>query len=399
MSLRGDRTVPAARGVHLLRCSFMQQLNILFMNSIQMWGGAEVWLIDVMHGLQDRGHKVTLVCQPDTILEKNAGAEGFDVVSIKMRSDCDPMVIWKIWRLMREQDIHVLCTNMDKELRLGGIAARLAGVKAVIPSREVDYPLKNKLRYRFAYNCLSDYVLANSFSTKNTLLKSVPWLQASRIEVVYKGIHPEPYLHANDDRMRIRTEFGAGSREHLVGFVGQIDKRKCIKDILKSIPLVLQAMPNTKFLFVGKGNLEDYLLEQRSKHGLTKEILYAGFRKDVPAIMKAIDLLILPSRIEGFGYVLVEAMAAAKPVVATNVSSIPEIVQHGETGLLVPVHQPEKLANAIVTILKDKNMAVLMGQKGRDRVLANFTIERMIAQIESIFIDCANGLQRQQTMM
>lgn len=342
----------------------MQQLNILFINSIRMWGGAEVWLIDVMHGLQDRGHKVTLVCRPDTILEKNAATEGFDVVSIKIRSDFDPIVIWKIWRLMRKKDIHVLCTNMDKELRFGGIAAKLAGVKAVIPSREVDYPLKNKLRFRFTYNFLSDYILANSLSTKNTLLKSAPWLQASRVEVVYKGIRPEPYLHAPDERMRIRAEFGISPGGHLVGFVGQIDERKCIKDIIKSIPLVLQAVPNTKFLFVGKGNLKDYLLEQRRKRGLTKEIIYAGFRKDIPAIMKAIDLLILPSKVEGFGYVLIEAMAAAKPVVATNASSIPEIVQHGETGLLVPVHQPEKLAKTIVIILKDKNMAVLMGKRG-----------------------------------
>ena len=374
-------------------------MNILFINSIQMWGGAEVWLMDVMHVLHDRGHQVTLVCRPGTILEKNARAKSFDVVPIKMRSDFDPIVIRKIWRLMRKRDIHVLCTNMDKELRFGGIAAKLAGVKAVIPSREVDYPLKNKLRYRFTYNYLADYILANSFSTKSTLLKSAPWLQANRVEVVYKGIQPDPYLQTPDDRMRIREEFGTSPGEHFVGFVGQIDERKCIKDIIKSIPLVLQAMPNTRFLFVGEGNLQDYLLEQRSKRGLTKEIIYAGFRNDIPAIMKAIDLLILPSKVEGFGYVLIEAMAAAKPVVATNVSSIPEIVQHGETGLLVPVHQPEKLAGAIVTILKDRNMAVLMGQNGRDIMLANFTIERMISQIESIFRDRANGLQRQHTMI
>lgn len=375
----------------------VQKQNILFINSIRMWGGAEVWLMDVMHGLQDRGHQVTLVCRPETILEENATAEGFDVVPIKMRSDFDPVVIWKMWRLMKRKDIQILCTNMDKELRFGGIAAKLAGVKAVIPSREVDYPLKNKLRYRFTYNYLADYILANSLSTKNTLLKSAPWLQTNRVEVVYKGIHPEPYLNAADDRMRIREEFGIRPGEVVVGFVGQIDERKCIQDIIDSIPAVLKAVPDARFLFVGKGNLENDLLRQRSKRGLAKEIIYAGFRKDIPAIMQAIDLLILPSKVEGFGYVLIEAMAAAKPVVATNVSSIPEIVKHGETGFLVPVHQPEKLANAIVTILKDENLAVLMGQNGRERMLENFTIERMISQIESIFVDCANGLQRSQT--
>ncbi|MCD6115784.1 glycosyltransferase family 4 protein [bacterium] len=372
----------------------MESLNILFINSIQMWGGAEIWLMDVMHGLIGKGHKVTLVCQPDTILEKNARKEGFDVVSVKMRSDFDPLVIMKIWRLMRKKNIHVLCTNMDKELRFGGIAAKLSEVKAVIPSREVDYPLKNKLRYRFTYNYLADYIIANSFSTKNTLLKNAPWLQADRIEVVYKGISPEPYLEAPDDRGKIRAEFGVGPEEHLVGFVGQIDERKCIKDIIRSIPAVLKELPDTKFLFAGKGNLEEYLLEQKSKPGLTDKIIYAGFRKDIPAIMKAIDLLILPSRVEGFGYVLIEAMAAAKPVVATNVSSIPEIVKNGETGLLVPVHKPEALAEAMLTILRDKNMAALMGKNGRDRMIGNFTIERMVTHIESIFLDFVNGVNK-----
>lgn len=376
----------------------MQKLNILFINSIQMWGGAEVWLMDVMHGLQDRGHQVTLVCRPHTILEQNAKTEGFDVVPVRMRSDFDPIVIWKVWRLMRKKDIQILCTNMDKELRFGGIAAKLAGVKAVIPSREVDYPLKNKLRYRFTYNFLADYILANSFSTKRTLLKSAPWLQANRVEVVYKGIHPEPFLYALDDRMRIREEFGIGLDEPVVGFVGQIDERKCIQDIIDSIPLVGQALPKVRFLFVGKGNLEDDLLQQKSERGLTRQIIYAGFRKDIPAIMQAIDLLILPSKVEGFGYALIEAMAAAKPVVATHVSSIPEIVQHGETGFLVPVHQPEKLAGAVVTILQNENLAVLLGQNGRERVLEYFTIERMISQIESIFVDYATGLPRPQLM-
>lgn len=374
-------------------------MNILFINSIQMWGGAEVWLMDVMHGLQNRGHQVTLVCRPKTILEQNARAEAFNVVPVKMHSDLDPIVIWKIWRLMRKENIQVLCTNMDKELRFGGVAAKVAGVNAVIPSREVDYPLKNKLRYRLTYNVLADYIIANSFSTKNTLLSNSPWLNSDKIEVVYKGINPTPYLTSTNEGMRIRKEFQITSGDYLIGFVGQIDERKCIKDIIKSIPLVLQEIPNAKFLFVGEGNLQDYLLEQRSKLGLTKKIIYAGFRKDIPAIMKAIDLLILPSKVEGFGYVLIEAMAAAKPVVATNVSSIPEIVQHGETGLLIPVHRPKKLAEAIVTILKDKNLADFMGQNGRKRVLANFTIDRMISRIESIFIDKSYGSQRNYTVI
>ena len=359
-------------------------MNFLFINSIKMWGGAEVWLMDIMHGLEKRGHHTTLICRPGTILEKNARAEGFDVTAIKMRSDFDPIVIAKVFKILRRKNIHAVLTNMDKELRFGGVAARLAGIKAVIPSREVDYPLKNKLRYRFTYNTLADKIIANSHSTKNTLLKNAPWLDPRRIEVVYKGIDPEPYLTFPEEGQKIREEFGIPHGVPLVGFVGQIIERKGIPDIMESIPLVLQREPNTYFLFTGTGILSDFLIKKIRELRLEHRVIYTGFRKDIPAIMKAVDLLLLPSIVEGFGYVLIEAMAAAKPVVATNVSSIPEIVTDGETGILIDVHQPQEIAHAILSLIMDKTLSQKLGENGRKRVLEKFTMETMIDHFEMI---------------
>ncbi len=327
-------------------------LRVLFVNSIQMWGGAEVWLMDVMHGLAARGHRVTLACRPGTILEKNARAEGLDVVPVAMRSDFDPVVVANMVRLMRARDIDVISTNMDKELRFSGLAARLAGRIAVVPSREVDYPLKNKLRYRFTYNHLADHILANSAATKRSLLMNAPWLSPDRIEVIYKGIDPAPYLDAPQDGMALRAELGIADDAPVVGFVGQIIERKGIPDLVWSIPHVVEQLPGVRFLFVGEGKLVEFLLEKTHELGVERNVVHAGFRRDIPAVMKAIDLLVLPSVVEGFGYVLVEAMAAAKPVVATNVSSIPEIVQHDETGILVDVHNADQLAAAVLSVLR-----------------------------------------------
>lgn len=364
----------------------MQKLKVLFINSIQMWGGAEVWLMDVMHGLEGRGHDVTLVCRPGTILEKNARAEGFDVVAMKMRGDVDPFVIYNVMHVMKSKGIQVMSTNMDKELRFGGLAAKLAGDVVVIPSREVDYPLKNNLRYRLTYNWLADYVLANSESTKQTLLSSAPWLDEDRIEVVYKGINPTPYMERPEDGAALRDELGIASDTKVVGFVGQIIERKGVPDIIEAIPLVVEKIPNVRFLFVGEGLLDDFVVEAAKERGVADNVIHAGFRKDIPAIMKAVDLLILPSVVEGFGYVLAEAMAASRPVVATRASSIPEIVVHDETGLLVDVHEPEQLADAVARILGDDTLATDMGRRGRERVLANFTLERMVAHIEEVFV-------------
>lgn len=367
------------------------RVRILFINSIQMWGGAEVWLMDVMHGLERRGHEVTLVCRPGTILEERARAEGFNVVAMSMRSDFDPIVVGNVLRLMRKRRIQLVCTNMDKELRFGGLAARLAGRVAVVPSREVDYPLKNKLRYRFTYNVLADHVLANSDATRRTLLASAPWLRSERVEVVYKGIDPAPYLASPEAGATLRRELGIPHNAPVAGFVGQVIERKGIPDIVACIPRVIERVPDARFLFVGEGVLVDYLKFKSRELGLERCIVTAGFRRDVPAVMKAIDVLMLPSIVEGFGYVLVEAMAAGKPVVATRVSSIPEIVRDGETGRLVDVHRPDQLADAITAILLDPSRGAAMGRRGREVVLEQFTLTRMLDRTEAVFAAQVNA--------
>ena len=363
-----------------------RKLELLFLNSIQMWGGAEVWLMDVMHGLEQRGHSVSLVCRPNTLLEKNAKAQGFRVFPVKMKGDFDPVTIFQIYEIIKKNRIQVLSTNMDKELRLAGIAAKLAGNVKVVPSREVDYPLKNKLRYRFTYNFLADYVLANSNSTKQTLLKEAPWLDSNRIEVVYKGVDPGPYLENADEGLRFRESLGISKESPVIGFVGQIIERKGIPDIIKSIPLVLEKLPNARFLFAGEGILADFLNSEIKKNGWENSVTNLGFCKEIPALMKALDVLLLPSIVEGFGYVLVEAMLAAKPVVATNVSSIPEIVEDNKTGILIPVHAPQQLADSIVKILSDDKVLKNMGENGKQRALHNFTLKSMLDHIESVFL-------------
>ncbi len=358
-----------------------------------MWGGAEVWLMDVMHGLECRGHEVALVCRPGTILAERARAERLDVVTMSMRSDFDPLVVGNVLRLIRRRRIQLVCTNMDKELRFGGLAARFAGNVAVVPSREVDYPLKNKLRYRFTYNILADRVLANSEATKRTLLGSAPWLSADRVEVVYKGIDPAPYLDRPEEGAALRRELGIPVDAPVAGFVGQIIERKGIPDIVACMPRVLERVPGARFLFVGEGALLEFLKTKTRELRLERSVVIAGFRRDVPSVMKAVDVLVLPSIVEGFGYVLVEAMAAGKPVVATNVSSIPEIVRDGETGRLVDVHRPDQLADAITAILLDPSRGAAMGRRGREVVLEQFTLKRMLDRTEAVFASQVSAKQ------
>ncbi|HET6349112.1 MAG TPA: glycosyltransferase family 4 protein, partial [Candidatus Krumholzibacteria bacterium] len=234
-------------------------------------------------------------------------------------------------------------------------------------------------------NVLADRVIANSESTKRTLLQSAPWLSPNRVEVVYKGIDPAPYLVGAEDGLKLRRELGIDASDLVVGFVGQIIERKGIPDIVEAIPGVLREIPRARFLFVGEGKLSSFLVERTRELGVSDRVVVAGFRPDVVRVMKAIDVLVLASVVEGFGYVLAEAMAAGKPVVATRASSIPEIVRDGETGLLVDIHRPDQLASALTEILRDAPRAAAMGRRGRQIVLENFTLERMVERTEAVF--------------
>ena len=274
---------------------------------------------------------------------------------------------------------------MDKELRFSGIAARLAGIRKIFPRRGIDYPLKNRIQYRFTYNHLANAIIANSYATKSALLRNAPWLHENRIKVIYNGINPEKYR--GSPQIDLRKELQISHSAMIVAFVGQLDERKGIQTLLMSMKRVHESVPGAVLVLVGEGPLYEYINEYVKSPDLEDVIRMTGFRSDIPEILKNIDLLVLPSLWEGFGLVLIEAMAASKACITTQISSMPEIVQNGETGLIVPVNNPKELANAIIKMLTDKRQLKLYGENGRQRVLKMFTLSRMIDELEQLFRD------------
>jgi len=147
----------------------------------------------------------------------------------------------------------------------------------------------------------------------------------------------------------------------------------------------LKDEPKCKLMIVGRGELEKQLKDLSRKLGVENKVIFTGFRKDIPQIMSCIDIFAFPSLCEGFGLVLLEAMAAKKPIVATNVSAIPEIVSDGKTGILVPPSNAEALADGILRLIKQRNLAKTMAEAGRERLEVYFGIEKMVKKIERIY--------------
>jgi len=359
------------------------KLNILFINSVQMYGGGEVWMVTALSELKRREHRVTLVCRPDAHIIPHAREQGIDVVPMRIRGDFDPWTIFQMAKLMRSRNIDVVLTNMDKELRISGIAAWFGGRPFVLSRRGIDAPLKNKWRYRFTYNALADLIVANSEATKRTLLSNAPWLEPGRIAVIYNGIEPDWFQrHRTRD---LRASLHIPDHAAIIGFVGRLNVQKGVVHLLEAFKKVADRVEHAHLLIAGEGDLEPRIRSFAESHQLTHRIHLLGFRNDAPNIMRIIDMLVLPSLWEGFGIVLIEAMAAGKPCVTTQVSSMPEIVVDGETGIVVPPQDDERLADAIKKLLDDPALARRLGDCGKKRVDDKFTLNRMIDHYESLF--------------
>lgn len=369
--------------------------RIIFVSSLKGYGGGERWMLDTAAGLLARGHEVTLVSRPGSALSTRAPVMGIPWLSVEMRGDADPAAILRLAHEFRRRRPHVVCPNLDREIRLSATAIRLArlipgaGRTRLIPRRGSEFPLKNKFHYRQVYQRDVDRVIVNSRATKRTMLSRTPWFPDDKAGVIYNGIDVAPYnqLIARRDEIRasLRRELGAKEDAPVIVLVGELNERKGQMHIIRAAPVVLERFPDAHFVFAGEGDAREKIERGIAALGLGSHFTLTGFREDVPEILVGSDVLVLPSRVEGFGYVLVEAMAAGLPVVASNTSSIPEIVEEGVTGYLHPIGDIEVLSGHVCALLSNPERARRMGHRGRSAVANRFNINKMLDAVETLF--------------
>jgi glycosyltransferase involved in cell wall biosynthesis len=228
--------------------------------------------------------------------------------------------------------------------------------------------------------------------------------QGAPIELIYNGVDLARY-DQQEACCTLPEEYGFEAGTPLVGVVARLEAEKGHRTLLDAWPAVLEAVPRARLLIVGEGSLSDELKAQADSLGLLGElcdadscvgtrqarpgarVVFTGRRDDVPAVTAALDVAVLPSYREAQGLVILEAMALSRPVVATNVGGIPEMIEDGVTGLLVPPHEPAALAAAIVRLLVDHPFADTIARAGHDLVHERFCVELMVAAIQDLYDD------------
>jgi glycosyltransferase involved in cell wall biosynthesis len=300
--------------------------------------------------------------------------------------------VWMLARFIRQRDIDLVHTNTLKADLLGGLAARLSRRPVLWHIRDRiddDYlpPVVVRI-FRLLCRAIPDFVVANSNATLQSLrldTRALP--KRSRLDALARSsvVHDGTHWRVHDHRARERREL-----IH-VGLVGRICPWKGQHIFVQAAALVHQRFPNARFLIVGSALFGEAEYERDVRRlpnslGIQDVVAFTGFCSDVPTIIDGMDLIVHASTIgEPFGQVIIEAMSAGKPVVATNGGGVPEIVEDGRTGILVPMGEVPLMAEAICRIIGDPDLATEMGMRGRDRVRQHFTIEQTTRKVESIY--------------
>ena len=297
---------------------------------------------------------------------------GLFSIRISNFSFLNPLKIFKIFRVLKQKKIECIIINLSEDVKIAGLSAKLAGVKNIIYRRGSAIPIKNSLSNRFIFKKLITGIIANSEQTKRTILQNNARLfPEQKIAVIYNGIPIEKTDNSKCNALYIKQ---AG--EVVLGNAGRLVAQKGQKYLIEIAEILKKRNLKFKLLIAGEGKLLDSLKRKAVEAGVQNNIVFLGFIKDIGAFMKSIDIFILTSLWEGFGYVLVEAMAAAKPVIAFDISSNPEIIKNNETGFLIKDQEIAAFADKVEILMENDSLRENMGIAGRRRAENLFDIEK-----------------------
>jgi glycosyltransferase involved in cell wall biosynthesis len=292
----------------------------------------------------------------------------------------NPLKIWKIREQLQAYDVASIILNLPSDVKAAGIAAKLAGVSKVIYRRGSAIPVRDAWFNRFLFRNVIDRVVTNSEATKRSLLQQNSGLIASeKIQVIYNGIDLAAF-----DRTEWAAAYSPPSGEVVLGTAGRLEPQKNHHFLIEVAAKLKERGVPFKLLIAGKGSLEADLRRIVRRKDLSEEVVFMGFVDYIQAFMQSLDIFLLSSRWEGFGYVLIEAMACGKPVVSLCNSSEAEIVADGVTGFLIPQPDPALFADRIEHLIQSKDLRERFGRQGRARVVERFTAQRALEALKEI---------------
>lgn len=352
-------------------------------------GGSEKHVIRLASGLRKRGYRTGIVCFfQEGSLASEVRNEGIPFVCLKAPGSWGPIASLRLFEWLRSNRVDILHTYLFGFHLFAGLPARLAGVPVILSSRRgraVTHWQKRRERWLdHLGNLFVDRVVCCSRESAQWTLEHEK-IQQDKVVTIHNGID-ESRFSPKPLSLETRRRIGIPGDALLVGTVANFSAEKGYPYLIEAAEWVLKENPRAWFLLVGHGPLQEEIRRRAGRIPEHGRIIFAGCRSDVADLVNAMDIFVLASVIEGFPNVLLEAMAMARPVVATRVGGIPELIDSGENGLLVPSRDAEALAQGILSLIADRSRTVEMGAQGREKIKKNFNQERMVDQYEALYL-------------
>ena len=366
-------------------------MKVLHLINTLSVGGAELHLLTLCKSLKENGVDVAVACLRERVrgsrpLRKDFEAQGIPVYDLGTAGRYDFRFLYKVPRLVNAFRPDVLHSHLPR----GDLGAAICSWSCPnviwVSSIHRNYGQNWSAAWAFPLLRLSwrraDHLVAISYALEDWLAQATRVL-ASRISVVHYGIEADKFLGA-----RPRTTGLNGDRDGaVIGSIGRIEPAKRHEALIRVMPRVLREFPSASLLIAGHDPtghsrvLEDLIDEL----GVRDSVRLVGFKDDIPAFLDTLDVFAFASASEGFGQVIIEAMASARPVVAMRIPPITEIVEDGKTGLLVEPTDSRALAERLVRLLRNRELASAMGLSGRERVLEYFSAQRMVEDMLDLY--------------
>lgn len=354
-------------------------MKIVHVNTELPWGGGEVQTCYLVRGLEDRGVRNILVAQPGAKVAARARAGGIEVIELRMRGEWDILAVLRLSRILKQTSPDVLHLHTSHAHTLGLLAGRLAKVRNIVVTRRMARAITgafSALKYRRA-----DRIVAISEVVQAILIEA--GIPERKIALIRSAIDcPEPYPPGD-----LRAELGLDSDTPVIGTVATLVEQKGHRCVFEAMRTVKARYPKVRLLVAGEGPLETELRTLAGTLGLEREILFLGFRKDVPKVLNTLDVFVLASLGEGLGVALLEAAWCGLPSVATNVGGVPEIVKEGSTGFLIAPGDSASLAERVTYLLEHPEQRRKLGGNAKTLVREKFSVETMVRRYCDLYRD------------
>jgi|TARA_B110000879_G_C11162728_1_gene509812 glycosyltransferase involved in cell wall biosynthesis len=359
--------------------------KICFFNSSNFWGGGEKLHLENAKAFRKKGYQVTIAAHQDSELWTRAQDEGFETFAVQVGSTSF-LNVFKLLRIksyFQKEEIDTVIFTTSQDLKTASIAAHWAKCNKIVYLRGLATPIKNSSVNRYCMDVACTHLVANSQETKRTMLLHLgKHITADKIAVIYHGIDDKLLVEGGDKLPQVTTEDGTV----ILGNAGRLTLQKGHLHLIEVAEQLKKKNVKFKLYVAGTGELYDELQATITAKKLKNEVILLGFIADMEAFMRSIDIFILSSSWEGFGFVIVEAMAKGKPVVAFDITSNPEIITDGKTGLLAKHLEAKDLANQTARLISDTTFRKQMGQAAKQSVVDRFLIEERITELEAYLL-------------